>query len=463
MATKVIMPQLGESVVEGTISKWLVKKGDRVKKYDPLLEVSSDKVDTEVPSPVEGVVLKIYVPEGTTVQAGTLIAVIGEPGEAIPEGEGPAEAATEPEARPEAPAQSKAPAPASTKKDLGFISPVVAKLAAEYNIDLTQVKGTGVRGRIRKKDVLNYIKRMKEAKAEEALPEWEKPGTGDLFKPAKVEEYAPLPAPKPKAPSPPPPGPAAPPPPPPAPHAPASPSPPLPGDTVAPLSRMRKLIAEHMVQSKRTSPHVTTVFLADMSRVVKHRYANKDRFAQDGVKLTFTPYFVAAVAQALKRHPYANSSWSEEGIVLHRAINMGMATAIDDGLIVPVIKNADSYNLLGLARIVNDLASRARAGKLQPDEIQGATFTITNHGTAGSLFAAPIINQPNAGILGVGAIHKEPVVISQGHPLLPDPADYIAIRPVTYLSFTFDHRILDGASADAFVAEVKAILESWSD
>ncbi|HID33482.1 MAG TPA: 2-oxo acid dehydrogenase subunit E2, partial [Anaerolineae bacterium] len=250
---------------------------------------------------------------------------------------------------------------------------------------------------------------------------------------------------------------------PPAPHAPASPSPPLPGDTVAPLSRMRKLIAEHMVQSKRTSPHVTTVFLADMSRVVKHRYANKDRFAQDGVKLTFTPYFVAAVAQALKRHPYANSSWSEEGIVLHRAINMGMATAIDDGLIVPVIKNADSYNLLGLARIVNDLASRARAGKLQPDEIQGATFTITNHGTAGSLFAAPIINQPNAGILGVGAIHKEPVVISQGHPLLPDPADYIAIRPVTYLSFTFDHRILDGASADAFVAEVKAILESWSD
>ena len=235
------------------------------------------------------------------------------------------------------------------------------------------------------------------------------------------------------------------------------------GDEIAPLSRMRRLIADHMVRSKHTSPHVTTVFIVDMSRVVQHRYANKDRFARDGVKLTFTPYFVAATAQALKKHRYANSSWSEEGIVLHRAINIGMATAIDDGLIVPVIKNADSYNLLGLARIVNDLADRARAGKLTPDEIQGATFTITNHGVAGSLFASPVINQPNAGILGVGAVHKEPVVISQGHPLLPDPQDYIAIRPVVYLSFTFDHRILDGASADAFVAEVKAILESWQE
>jgi len=448
MATKVIMPQLGESVVEGTISKWLVKEGDVVKKYDPLLEVSSDKVDTEVPSPVDGTVLKIYVPEGTTVHAGTLIAVIGEPGEALPEGDTPAAAPAE--SQPPTPFAQPAEAPAPAQKDLGFISPVVAKLAAEHNVDLTQVKGTGVRGRIRKKDVLEYIKQRDARKAQEALPEWEKPGTGELFKPAKVEEYAPLPAPgKPAAP-------------PPA-HTPAPPSPSLSGDTVAPLSRMRRLIADHMVQSKRTSPHVTTVFLADMSRVVKHRYANKDRFARDGVKLTFTPYFVAAVAQALKHHPYANSSWSEEGIVLHRAINIGMATAIDDGLIVPVIKHADGYNLLGLARIVNDLAERARAGKLTPDEIQGATFTITNHGTAGSLFAAPIINQPNAGILGVGAIHKEPVVISQGHPLLPDPADFIAIRPVTYLSFTFDHRILDGATADAFVAEVKHILENWPD
>ena len=463
MATKVIMPQLGESVVEGTITKWLVKEGDQVRRHDPLLEVSTDKVDSEVPAPVDGTVLKIYVPEGTTVHAGTLIALIGEPGEVVEEGESPTGTASEAQAQPApaAPAPSEEP---SSKKDLGFISPVVAKLAAEYNIDLSKVKGTGIRGRIRKKDVLNYIRQMKEKKAEEAVPEWEKPGSGDLFKPATAEEYAPIPAPKPAAPPPPPPGPAAgPPPPPPPPHAPAPPSPPLPGDQVVPLSRMRQRIAEHMVQSKHTSPHVTTVFLVDMTRVVQHRYAHKDRFAQDGVKLTFTPYFIAALAQALKRHPYANSSWSDEGIVLHRAINIGMATAIEDGLIVPVIKHADQYNLLGLARMVNDLADRARAGKLTPDDIQGATFTLTNHGTAGSLFASPIINQPNAGILGVGAIHKEPVVITQGHPLLPDPADYIAIRPVAYLSFTFDHRILDGATADAFVAEVKRILENWSD
>jgi len=460
MATKVIMPQLGESVVEGTITKWLVKEGDAVKRYDPLLEVSSDKVDTEVPSPTDGVILKRLVPEGVTVHAGTVIALIGEPGEAVEAEDAPA--AAQSAAEPNQPAASTAAAAgaagsASTQKALGFISPVVARLAAEHNIDLTQVKGTGVRGRIRKKDVLDYINRMKEGKAGEPLPEWEKPGTGDLFKPAKTEEYAPLPTPPPA-----PPAHAAPPPSPP-PVAPAPPPPTMPGDEVAPLSRMRRLIAEHMVQSKRTSPHVTTVFMVDMSRVVKHRYANKARFAQDGVKLTFTPYFVAATAQALKKHRYANSVWSEEGIVLRRAINIGMATAIDDGLIVPVLKNADSYNLLGLARMVNDLAERARTGKLTPDEIQGATFTITNHGTAGSLFASPIINQPNAGILGVGAIHKEPVVISQGHPLLPDPADYIAIRPVVYLSFTFDHRILDGASADAFVAEVKDILENWPD
>ena len=455
MVTKVIMPQLGESVVEGTITKWLVKEGDAVKRYDPLLEVSSDKVDTEVPSPVDGVVLKLHVPEGVTVHAGALIAEIGDPGEAAADDESPSESPADAPLQRAASVASTASAAgaAAAQKALGFISPVVARLAAEYNVDLTRVKGTGVRGRIRKKDVLNYIKRKE---AGEELPEWEKPGSGDLFKPAKVEEYAPLSTPKAVEP--------------PAPSVPAaaSPAPPvqsaaMAGDQIVPLSRMRRLIADHMVQSKRLSPHVTTVFVVDMSRVVKHRYANKARFAQDGVNLTFTPYFVAAVAQALKKHPLANSSWSEEGIVLHRAINIGMATAIEDGLIVPVVKNADSYNLLGLARIVNDLAARARASKLTPDEIKGSTFSITNHGTGGSIFASPIINQPNAGILGIGAIHKEPVVVSQGHPLLPDPEDYIAIRPLTYLSFTIDHRILDGASADAFVAEVKAILENWQD
>jgi len=446
MATKVIMPQLGESVVEGTITKWLVKEGDTIKRYDPLLEVSSDKVDTEVPSPVDGTVLQLLVPEGETVQAGTLIAMLGEPGEAVGDvapAAAPASAQSPAAAKP-APAPTPAPAaPApAAQHDVGFISPVVARLAAEHQVDLTQVKGTGVRGRIRKKDILAYIEQRK---AQEDLPEWEKPGSGELFKPTSMDDYAPVAAPSPAAKP-----------------APTPAAPTAAGDQVAPLSRMRKLIAEHMVQSRRTSPHVGSVFMVDLTRVVQHRYANKKAFAQDGVNLTFTPYFVAAVAQALKKHPYANSTWSEQGIVLKRSINVGMATAIDDGLIVPVIKDADSYNLLGLARIVNDLATRARAGKLTPDEIQGATFTITNHGTGGSLMAAPIINQPNAGILGVGAIHKEPVVISSGHPLLPDANDAIVIRPVTYLSFYFDHRILDGASADAFVSEVKRTLENWA-
>jgi len=217
-----------------------------------------------------------------------------------------------------------------------------------------------------------------------------------------------------------------------------------------------------MVQSKRTSPHVTTVFDCDLTAVVRHRYAHKDAFARDGVNLTFTPYFVAAIASALKQHPLANSAWSDEGIVLKRAINVGVATAITDGLVVPVIKNADSLNLLGLARAINDLAQRARTGQLEADELQGGTFTLTNHGTSGSLFATPIINQPQTGILGVGKIHKAPVVISNGHPLLPDATDAIAIRPIAYLSFTFDHRLLDGAAADAFVSTVKGVLEGWS-
>ncbi len=217
-----------------------------------------------------------------------------------------------------------------------------------------------------------------------------------------------------------------------------------------------------MVQSKRTAPHVTTVFDCDLTAVVRHRYAHKDAYARDGVDLTFTPYFIASIVAALKQHPLANSSWTEQGVLLHRGIHVGLAVAIPDGLIVPVIKNADSYSLLGLARAVNDLAQRARSSKLAPDEIQGGTFTLTNHGISGSLFATPIINQPQTGILGVGRIHKAPVVISRGHPLLPDAEDAIAIRPIAYLSFTFDHRILDGASADAFVSAVKTALEAYA-
>jgi len=220
---------------------------------------------------------------------------------------------------------------------------------------------------------------------------------------------------------------------------------------VVPLSSMRRAIAEHMVRSRHTSPHVSSVFEFDFTAVAEHRAAHKEQFARDGVHLTFTAYLVAATVQALKEHPMVNSSWSERGIVLHKAINVGIATALEDGLIVPVIKNADSMNLLGLARAVNDLSQRARAGQLQPDEVQGGTFTITNHGVTGSLFAMPIINQPQCGILGVGKIEKRVKVIN----------DAIAIRPLAYISFTFDHRILDGAAGDRFTSTIKEVIENW--
>ena len=293
---------------------------------------------------------------------------------------------------------------------------MVAKLAAEHAVDLSQVTGAGLKGRIRKQDVLAFV----------------------AARPATPASPPPLSSP-----------PASPPPPPPA------------GDEVAPLSRMRKLIAEHMVHSKRTAPHVTTVFDCDLTAVVRHRYAHKEEFARSGVDLTFTPYFVAAIVAALRQHPGVNASWSEAGIVRKRDIHVGVAVSVTDGLLVPVIRQADSLNLLGLARAVNDLSRRARGGQLAPAEVQGGTFTLTNHGTSGSLFATPIINQPQTGILGVGAIHKAPVVVSRGHPLLPDAEDSIVIRPIAYLSFTFDHRILDGAAADAFVAAVKGELEGW--
>lgn len=442
MATNVIMPQLGESVVEGTISRWLVREGDTVSKYDRLMEVSTDKVDTEVPAPVDGTVLKIYFAEGATLRAGTVIAVIGQPGEAVASQPGSVEAHGE-----------TAPAVAvPERRDLGRISPVVARIAQEHAVDLTQVPGTGQGGRITKQDVLAYVAARQAGGAEvapagpppaEEIPPWEQPGTGDLFKPtddlsAGVEQPA-----QPLA-------------------RPAAASPAGGEEQLVPHTRLRKLIAEHMVASRRTSPHVTTVMEADMSAVVAHRAAHKAEFAAKGVALTFTPYFVQAAVAALKAVPQANAVYREEGLLLKRRYHIGMATAIDDGLVVPVIRDADELSLLGLARAVNDLAQRARAGQLKPDEIQGSTFTITNHGVSGSLFAMPIINQPNVGILGIGAIQKRPVVISRGHPVEPSAEDYLAIRPMVYLSFTFDHRVLDGAAGDAFVGTVKRVLEAWS-
>jgi pyruvate/2-oxoglutarate dehydrogenase complex dihydrolipoamide acyltransferase (E2) component len=444
MATKVIMPQLGESVVEGTVTKWLRQEGETINEFDSLLEVNTDKVDTEIPSSASGTLLKILIPEGQTVRAGTVLAWIGQPGEAIPAGNGataatavPAVAIVETQ-----PVRSAPTAPAAGRsRELGFISPVVARLARENNLDLSQVKGSGAGGRITKKDVLVYLEQRKEQAAPAAEPAaWETPGEGDLFRPTELQ--FPSGAPQVAQPSRP-----APPAPPIAPSATPSSA-----DRIVPLNPVRKSIAERMLASKHTSPHVTTVMEADMSRVVAHREANKEAFARDGAHLTFTPYFVAASVAALKANPLVNSSWGDEGIHIHGTIAIGIATSLgDEGLIVPVIKGADGLSLLGLARAVNDLAERARSHHLSPGDVQGGTFTITNHGISGSLFANPIINQPQCAILGVGAIQKRVVVIN----------DAIAIRPMVYLTLTFDHRILDGASADNFLAKVVETLQNW--
>ena len=428
MPTKVIMPKLGESVVEGTVTAWMKKENETIEEFESLLEVTTDKVTTEVPSPAAGTILKIVVPEGDTVEAGTVLAWIGEPGEAIPEGEQPPAQDHEPHETPDAESITDEPVmvrPAGRDQALGYISPVVARLAREKNVDLDKVRGTGMDGRITKQDVLAYLK---DQKGETEIPIWETPADGDLFRPTELvfgkQEPEAKPAPAPTA---------------------------IPGETL-PLTPMRKRIAEHMVLSKHTSPHVTTVMEADLSRIMTHRTAVKAEAEARGIHLTYTAYFLAAVTAGLKAVPLANSSWTDAGIRLHRQINLGMAVAMaDGGLIVPVIRGAEERSLIGLARQANDLAERARVGKLTPDEVQGGTFTLTNHGTKGSLFATPVINQPQSGILGTGMIQKRAVVID----------DAIAIRPMVYLSYTFDHRILDGASADTFLAAVVDTLENW--
>jgi 2-oxoglutarate dehydrogenase E2 component (dihydrolipoamide succinyltransferase) len=327
------------------------------------------------------------------------------------------------------------PGPAGSAR----ISPVVSKIAAEHQVDVSLVRGTGEGGRVTKKDILAYVEKStssKERKAISELAPWEQPGSGDLFKPT---EGIPAPTPAPVTPD--------------RSTLPAPRSTALPGDELMPLSSMRRSIADHMLRSKTISPHVTTVFEVDLSRVIAHREANKASFERDGARLPFTPYFVASSVAALKAYPQVNSSYSDEGLLLHKQINIGVAVSLgDEGLIVPVVKGADGLSLLGLSRAVNDLAERARKKQLKPDEVVGSTFTITNHGVAGSLFATPIINQPNVAILGVGAIQKRAVVVS----------DAIAIRSMAYIGVTFDHRVLDGASGDAFAAKIKEVLESWA-
>ena len=413
MATKVLVPLLGEGVEEVTVIKWLKKVGDSVNELEPLLEVNTDKVDTEIPAPASGTVLKIVAEEGVPAKVGEILAFIGQVGESVDSvstENSPIKVESKVESQKSVSAQPGTfdlrPA---AKQDLGFISPVVAKVAAEHGVNLQQVQGTGLNGRITKNDVLSYVEGQR-SKVES------RPVQPTNLQPVNVK--------------------------------------PIEGDQLIKHTTIRKQIAEHMVMSKHTSPHVLTVMEADMSRVAKHRAANKEIFARDGINLTYTAYFMVAIVAGLKAYPQVNSSWSDEGLLVHKAVNIGMATSLgEEGLIVPVIKSADNLSLLAMARSVNDLANRARSKKLQPDDVKGGTFTLTNHGVSGSLFAFPVINQPQCGILGVGAMQKRVVVTDD---------DAIAVRPMVYLSFVFDHRILDGASADWFLAKVKEALENWS-
>ncbi len=422
MPTNVIMPQMGESIAEGTVTKWFKKVGERVERDEPLFEISTDKVDAEIPSPASGILAKILVKENETVAVNTVVALIDGERAEVGKAEAPKPAATKPEvpvdaaeaaAAPTAAASAgPAPAPAKVRS-----SPLVRRIAREHNIDVTQVRGTGLGGRVSKKDVLAYIAHVG---ATGAAP--------------------PVPQPHVTPPSP-------------APTLPEAPGIVFSGPTqILPMTPMRRQIAEHMILSRRTSAHVTTVFEVEMTGISEVLAKYGDEFERrHGLKLTYTPFFVRAAVEALKSFPIVNSSVEGTNIVYKRDINIGVAVALETGLIVPVIKRADEKNFLGIARAVRDLAERARTKHLSVDDVQGGTFTITNPGVFGSLLGTPIIYQPQVAILGVGTIEKRPVVRN----------DAIAIRSMVYLVLSFDHRVIDGALGDQFMSRVKSVLENW--
>ena len=434
MPTDVVMPQMGESIFEGTITKWLKKPGDKVQRDEPLFEISTDKVDAEIPSPTSGVLQEIKVTEGNTVQVNTVVGSIAADGEAAaapakPTATKAAEAAPTPakSAAPAAPVPTP-PEPTAAAEpsheeegdgDRTRSSPLVRRLARDNNVDLGQVQGTGIGGRITKQDIMAFIDRQ---------------GTAA---PAPASSAASAPAPSPARPS-----------------APV----PIPGEVV-PMSQMRKIISQRMIESRRTSAHVHNLFEVDMTRIVNLRNKLKNGFEQRyGVRLTFMPFFVRAAIIALQQFPILNASVENDSLHYHQHINMGIAVALDWGLIVPVLKNSEEKNFLGLQRGITDLGERSRTKKLTPDEVQGSTFTITNPGTFGAVFGLPIINQPNVAIMGVGGIAKAPVVVtdSQGN-------DSIAIRSLVHLTLGYDHRVIDGAVADQFMSLVKKTLENWSE
>ena len=426
-ATDVVMPQMGESIFEGTITKWLKKVGEQVTRDEPLFEISTDKVDAEIPAPVSGVLTAIKAETGQTVQVNSVVAVIGGAGaaaSAAPASVAPSTPAVVPvETAPQAP-QTREPATASGEEVR--TSPLVRKLASEHNVDLRQVTGSGTGGRVTKEDILAFVERAKSAPAQTApvtaAPVTEKTAAAPAA-PAAPNKFAGTPG------------------------------------VVEPMSVMRKKIAEHMLASRRTSAHVHTVFDVDMTRIVKLREKNKSRFQQStGLKLTYTPFFIRAVAQALRAWPIMNSSVEGDNINYKRDINIGIAVALDWGLLVPVIKHADELSFVGLQRALNDLGERARSKKLKPDEVSGGTFTITNPGIFGASFGLPIINQPQVAILDLGAIVKKPMVLTD-----KDGNDTLAIRSMITMAIGFDHRVVDGAVADQFMMVVKSVLEGWSE
>src|SRR6202046_5696874 len=436
--TDIIMPQMGESIVEGTITKWLKKPGDKIQRDEPLFEISTDKVDAEIPAPASGVLQEIKVSEGKTVGVNTVvgtIAVDGEaaaapaPAKAAPAAPAPLAAEKKEEKKPAAaaPTETASAPPAQESPAEGEeearSSPLVRKIAREHGINLSQISGTGLGGRITKQDIMAFVERA--------------------------------PAPAPAAPSAPPPQPAA------AssePRAASRPAPAYPGDLV-PLTNMRKIIAQRMIASPRTSAHVHCMDDVDFTRIVSLRAKHKNSFEQrHGVRLTFMPFFVRAAIIALQQWPIVNASLEGDSIRYHRHINVGIAVALDWGLIVPVLKNAGDLNFLGLQRGITDLGERARSKKLKPEDVEGSTFTVTNPGQFGAVFGLPIINQPNSAILGVGGITKQPLVVSD-----KEGNDSIAIRSVVHLTLGYDHRLIDGAVADQYMALVKKTLEHWSE
>jgi 2-oxoglutarate dehydrogenase E2 component (dihydrolipoamide succinyltransferase) len=437
--TDVVMPQMGESIVEGTLTKWRKKPGEHVERDEPLFEISTDKVDTEIPSPAAGTLAEVLVEEGKTVGINTVVARIDESGGNGARAAAPAKTAAAPAPPPRAvvapaPPHPPPPAPAPVVEQAepgeasGPLSPLVRKMARENNIDLSQVRGTGAGGRITKQDVEAYLAQGQVAPARAAAPP----------APASARPAAQT----------------------------APPASPVQGGyvppavstpakvRVEPMSTMRQKIAEHMVMSKRTSAHVTTIHKVDMTKVAKVRERLKADFqARYGLSLTYLPFVTSAAVEGLRAFPIVNASIEGTNILYHNEINIGIAVALENGLIVPVIRNADEKNVLGLQRAIADLAARARSRQLKPDEVQGGTFSITNFGSFGSIVATPVINQPQVAILGVGSVEKTPVVID----------DAIAIRSICYLSLTFDHRLIDGALADQFTGKVKAVLENWSE